>query len=545
MAIEVIPLGGAGEIGKNLNLVRYNGQTLIVDCGIAFPGEDLPGVDLVMPDPTYLYGCGDEVLGILLTHGHEDHVGALPYLLPNLPVPVYGTQLTLALVEGKLRERRLRADLRLIKPGETFALGDFEVEVIRVTHSIPDSVAFALHTPEGTIVFTGDFKFDHTPVDGQRTDFNQLARVGERGVLLLLSDCTNVERPGWGESESRVSDALYTLFAQATGRILITTFASNIHRIQQALDMAALYGRKVAILGRRMEQNVEIALQHGYLRIEPELLINTRLLDDHPDERLLVLTTGSQGEPLSALSQIAADEYPRLKIRPGDMVILSATPIPGNESLVWRTVNRLIRLGARVVHEKIAPVHVSGHACQEELKLMLSLLKPRYIAPIHGEPRHQALYFDLARQMGYVDEQMFLLENGSVLRIENGVASLGEPVPAGRYLIEEGMEGVPEEVIHDRRQIAREGMLIALITLRAQTGDLLDDPQLIPRGFEWQDEVQIELARNAIREVLGKMLPAELSDWDNVREEVSITLRRFCRKHLNRRPLILPLVTEV
>ncbi len=543
--IEVIPLGGAGEIGKNLNLVRYNGQTLTVDCGIAFPGEDLPGVDLVMPDPTYLYACRDEVLGILLTHGHEDHVGALPYLLPNLPVPVYGTQLTLALVEGKLRERRLRADLRLIKPGETFALGDFEVEVIRVTHSIPDSVAFALHTPEGTIVFTGDFKFDHTPVDGQRTDFNQLARVGERGVLLLLSDCTNVERPGWGESESRVSDALYTLFAQATGRILITTFASNIHRIQQALDMAALYGRKVAILGRRMEQNVEIALQHGYLRIEPELLINTRQLDDHPDERLLVLTTGSQGEPLSALSQIAADEYPRLKIRPGDMVILSATPIPGNESLVWRTVNRLIRLGARVVHERIAPVHVSGHACQEELKLMLSLLKPRYIAPVHGEPRHQALYFDLARQMGYSDEQMFLLENGSVLRIENGVASLGEPVPAGRYLIEEGMEGVPEEVIHDRRQIAREGMLIALVTLRAQTGDLLDDPQLIPRGFEWQDEVQVEMARNAIREVLGKMLPAELSDWDNVREEVSITLRRFCRKHLNRRPLILPLVTEV
>jgi ribonuclease J len=545
LAIEVIPLGGAGEIGKNLNLVRYNGQTLIVDCGISFPGEDLPGVDLVMPDPTYLYACRDEVLGILLTHGHEDHVGALPYVLPNLPVPLYGTRLTLALVEGKLRERRLRADLRVVAPGETFALGDFEVEVIRVTHSIPDSVAFALHTPEGTIVFTGDFKFDHTPVDGQRTDFNQLARVGERGVLLLLSDCTNVERPGWGESESRVSDAFHTLFAQATGRILITTFASNIHRIQQAFDMAALYGRKVAILGRRMEQNVEIALQQGYLHIEPGLLINARQLDDYPDEQLLVLTTGSQGEPLSALSQIAADEYPRLKIRPGDMVILSATPIPGNESLVWRTVNRLIRLGARVVHEKIAPVHVSGHACQEELKLMLSLLKPRYIAPLHGEPRHQALYFELARQMGYRDEQMFLLENGSVLRIENGIASLGEPVPAGRYLIEEGTEGVSEEIIRDRRQIAHEGMLIALITLRAQTGDLLDDPQLIPRGFEWQDEVQMEMARDAIRDVLGKMLPAELSDWDNVREEVTMTLRRFCRKHLNRRPLILPLVTEV
>ncbi|MEN3000542.1 MAG: ribonuclease J [Armatimonadota bacterium] len=545
MAIGIIPLGGAGEIGKNLNLVRYNGQALVVDCGIAFPGEDLPGVDLVMPDPTYLYACRDEVQGILLTHGHEDHVGALPYILPNLPVPVYGTRLTLALVEGKLRERRLNADLRLIQPGETFQLGDFEVEAIRVTHSIPDSVAYAVHTPEGAIVFTGDFKFDHTPVDGQRTDFHQLARVGERGVLLLLSDCTNVERPGWGESESRVSDALYTLFAQATGRILITTFASNIHRIQQALEMAALYGRKVVILGRRMEQNVEIALQHGYLQIDPELLISSRQLDDYPDDRLLVLTTGSQGEPLSALSQIAADEYPRLKIRPGDMVILSATPIPGNESLVWRTVNRLIRLGARVVHEKIAPVHVSGHACQEELKLMLSLLKPRYLAPVHGEPRHQALYLELARQMGYRDEQLFLLENGSVLRIENGVASLGEPVPAGRYLIEEGVEGVPEEVIHDRRQIAREGMLIATVTIRAQTGELVDEPQLIPRGFEWQNEAQPEMAREAIRAVLDKMLPAELSDWDNVREEISITLRRFCRKHLSRRPLIVPIVTEV
>lgn len=545
MAIEIIPLGGAGEIGKNLTLVRCQGQTVIVDCGISFPGEDLPGVDLVMPDPTYLYACRDEIQGILFTHGHEDHVGALPYILPNLSVPVYGTRLTLALVEGKLRERRIPADLRLIQPGETFSVGIFEVEAIRVTHSIPDSVAYALHTPEGTIVFTGDFKFDHTPVDGQRTDFNQLARVGERGVLLLLSDCTNVERPGWGESESKVSETLYTLFAQATGRILITTFASNIHRIQQAFDMAALYGRKVAILGRRMEQNVEIALQHGYLHIETGILINSRQIDEYPDERLLVLTTGSQGEPLSALSQIAADEYPRLKIRPGDTVILSATPIPGNESLVWRTVNRLIRLGARVIHERLAPVHVSGHACQEELKLMLNLLKPRYLAPVHGEPRHQALYLDLARQMGYRDEQMFLLENGSVLRIEDGIAALGEPVPAGRYLIEEGVEGVPEEVIHDRRQIAREGMLIALVTIRAQTGELVDEPQFIPRGFEWQNEAQPALAREAIRGVLDKMLPAELSDWDNVREEISLTLRRFCRKQLNRRPLIVPIVTEV
>jgi len=547
LALEIIPLGGTGEIGKNLNLVRCNGEALIIDCGISFPGEDLPGVDLVIPDPEYLLGIRDEVQGILLTHGHEDHVGALPYLLPRLgKLPIYGTPLTLALIEQKLRERRLDAPLNPVKPGAPFQVGSITVEPIRVTHSIPDCVAYALRTAEGIVVFTGDFKFDHTPVDGERTDFNHLARLGDEGVLLLLSDCTNAERTGWTPSESTVSDAYYTLFANAQGRILVTTFASNLHRLQQAIDMAQLYGCKVAVLGRRMEQNVDIAVQRGYLRVEPGVLISARQIDDYPPERILVLTTGSQGEPLSALSQIAADEYPRLKINPGDTVILSATPIPGNESLVWRTVNRLVRLGAKVYHDGIVPVHVSGHASQEELKLMISLLKPRYLAPVHGEPRHQAAYFELARQMGYRDEQMFLLENGSVLRIENGIATLGEKVPAGRLLIEEGVEGgVPESLIRDRRVIAEEGILVALITVRAQTGELVDDPQFILRGFEWQNEAQPKLAREAILQTLGKMSPPEISDWDNIREELTQVLRRFCRKHLSRRPMVVAVVTEV
>jgi ribonuclease J len=547
LALEIIPLGGTGEIGKNLNLVRCNGEALIIDCGISFPGEDLPGVDLVIPDPEYLLGIRDELLAILLTHGHEDHVGALPYLLPRLgKVPIYGTPLTLALIEQRLRERRLDAPLNPVNPGTPFQVGSITVEPIRVTHSIPDCVAYALRTAEGIVVFTGDFKFDHTPVDGERTDFNHLARLGDEGVLLLLSDCTNAERTGWTPSESTVSDAYYTLFANAQGRILVTTFASNIHRLQQAIDMAQLYGRKVAVLGRRMEQNVDIAMQRGYLRVEPGVLISARQIDDYPPEQILVLTTGSQGEPLSALSQIAADEYLRLKITPGDTVILSATPIPGNESLVWRTVNRLVRLGAKVYHDGIAPVHVSGHASQEELKLMISLLKPRYLAPVHGEPRHQAAYFELARQMGYRDEQMFMLENGAVLRIENGIATLGEKVPAGRLLIEEGVEGgVPESLIRDRRHIAQEGILVALITVRAQTGELVDDPQFILRGFEWQNEVQPELAREAVLQTLGKMSPPEISDWDNTREELTQVLRRFCRKHLSRRPMVVTVVTEV
>jgi ribonuclease J len=547
LALEIIPLGGTGEIGKNLNLVRCNGEAIIIDCGISFPGEDLPGVDLVIPDPEYLLSVRDELQAILLTHGHEDHVGALPYLLPRLgKLPIYGTPLTLALIEQKLRERRLDAPLNPVKPGTPFQVGSITVEPIRVTHSIPDCVAYALRTAEGIVVFTGDFKFDHTPVDGERTDFNHLARLGDEGVLLLLSDSTNAERTGWTPSESTVSDAYYTLFANAQGRILVTTFASNLHRLQQAIDMAQLYGRKVAVLGRRMEQNVDIAVQRGYLRVEPGVLISARQIDDYPPERILVLTTGSQGEPLSALSQIAADEYPRLKINLGDTVILSATPIPGNESLVWRTVNRLVRLGAKVYHDGIAPVHVSGHASQEELKLMISLLKPRYLAPVHGEPRHQAAYFELARQMGYRDEQMFMLENGAVLRIENGIATLGEKVPAGRLLIEEGVEGgVPESLIRDRRVIAEEGILVALITVRAQTGELVDDPQFILRGFEWQNEVQPELAREAILQTLGKMSPPEISDWDNIREELTQVLRRFCRKHLSRRPMVVAVVTEV
>lgn len=546
LSIEIIPLGGTGEIGKNLNVVRCEGQIIVVDAGISFPTEELPGVDLVMPDPTYLLERSEEVQAIILTHGHEDHVGALPYLLPALPVPVYGTPMTLALVESKLKERKIKADLCRVNPGETFQVGIFEIEPVHITHSIPQSVAYAIHTPVGTVFFTGDFKFDYTPVDAQPTDFNRLARIGDRGVLVLLSDCTNVERPGWGESESKVGDALYWLFADAPGRILITCFASSLHRVQQVFDTAAIYRKKVVAMGRRMEQNIDTALGLGLLRVQPDTYISSRKLDDLDDNEIVVLTTGSQGEPLSALSLMAQDEYPRLKIKPHDTVILSATPIPGNESLVWRTVNRLIRLGARVIYDRISPVHVSGHAGQEELKLMLSLLKPRYIAPVHGEPRHQAIYRDLAFSMGYTEDRFFLLENGAALTFDENGARIEERVPVGRLLIEDGMPGgVPEQIIHDRRHLAQEGMLVAVIAISAETGEIAAPLELITKGFDWHNDHQPELAQEIIADVLSQLSPADLADWDSVRGEIVNVLKKFCRKHLSKRPMIIPIVMEV
>jgi ribonuclease J len=546
LSIEIIPLGGTGEIGKNMNVVRCNGQIIVVDAGISFPTEELPGVDLVMPDPTYLLEHSEEVQAIILTHGHEDHVGALPFLLPALPVPVYGTPMTLALVESKLKERKIKADLCEVAPGKLFQLGVFEIEPVQITHSIPQSVAYAIHTPAGTVFFTGDFKFDYTPVDGQPTDFNRLARIGDRGVLVLLSDCTNVERPGWGESESKVGDTFYWLFADAPGRILITCFASSLHRVQQVFDTAAIYRKKVVAMGRRMEQNIDTALGLGLLRVPPETYISSRKLDELEENQIVVLTTGSQGEPLSALSLMAQDEYPRLKIKPNDTVILSATPIPGNESLVWRTVNRLIRLGARVIYDRISPVHVSGHAGQEELKLMLSLLKPKYVAPVHGEPRHQAIYRDLAFSMGYREEQFFLLENGSTFMMDEQGARIKERAPVGRLLIEDGMPGgVPEQIIHDRRHLAQEGMLVAVIAINGETGEIVAPLELITKGFDWHNGEQPQLAQEVIADVLSQFSPAELADWDSVRGEIVTVLKKFCRKHLNRRPMIIPIVMEV
>lgn len=546
MAIEVIPLGGTGEIGKNMNVVRQGDQMVLIDAGISFPTEELPGVDLVMPDPTYLIENRHLLKAILITHGHEDHTGALPYILPQLEVPVYGTRMTLALIETKLKEKRIKADLREMIPGDPFEVGSFQIEPVRVTHSIPQSCALAVHTPEGTLFFTGDFKFDHTPVDGKPTDFNRLARIGDKGVLALFSDCTNIENKGWGDSELSVGDTLYYLFAEAPGRILITSFASSLYRVQQVFDTAALYDKKVVIMGRRMEQNVDTAVGLGLLKIKPDTYVSSRRIDDLHDSDIVVLTTGSQGEPLSALSLMAADEYPRLKIKKGDTVILAASPIPGNESLIWRTVNRLIRLGARVIYDKIAPVHVSGHANLEELKLMLSLLKPKFIAPVHGEPRHQALYRDMARGMGYEEERFFLLENGSILRFENETAAIVDRAPVGRLLIEDGMPGgISENIIHDRRHLAQEGMLVAIIAIDAEKGVLVSEPELIIKGFTWHNDAQAQLAVDSIRETIATLRPAELSDWDAMRGELTATLKRFCRKQLNRRPMIIPVVMEV
>ncbi|NUL82849.1 MAG: ribonuclease J [Armatimonadetes bacterium] len=545
MAIEFIPLGGCGEIGKNMNVVRCQDRIVVVDAGLSFPTEDMHGVDIVTPDATYLIERKNEIEGIVLTHGHEDHTGALPFLLKKITCPIYGSKMTLALVRNKLAEKGVKAELIEIDPAEPFQLGVFRIEPVRVTHSIPESLAIAVHTPEGTVFFTGDFKFDHTPVDGAITDWTRLARIGADGVKLLLSDSTNVERPGWGESESKVGEALFWLFNECPGRILVTSFASNIHRVQQVFEVAEVYDRKVFVLGRRMEQNVQAAIELGYIKPKPGVYTNFKRIDDYPDNEIVVVTTGSQGEPLSALTLMSQEEYSKLKLKAGDSVIIAATPIPGNESLVWRTVNRLTRLGVKVYYDRIEPVHVSGHAQQEELKLMIALTKPEYIAPVHGEPRHQLLYLELAKKMGYAAEKMFVPENGSRLVIDEQGARMAEPVHAGRLLIEEGApDGVSETVIHHRRHMAEDGILIVTVGLSAERGGIQYGPEVIARGFDWNSETDQEAAIEVARATVNELVREEQRDWDAVRSELANALKIFCRKKLSRRPMVIPIVIE-
>jgi ribonuclease J len=548
--VRIIPLGGLGEIGMNMVLLETWEDILVIDAGLMFPEEEMLGIDLVVPDATYLLEHREKVRGIVLTHGHEDHTGGLPFLLPQLNVPVYGTSLSLGLVQEKLREFELdqRAALRAVGTADRLRLGGLDIEFIRVSHSIPDGVAVAVRTAAGLVVHTGDFKFDDTPVDGEVTDVQKFAELGREGILALLSDSTNATRAGSTPSESTIGRTFEQVFRHASGRIIVACFASTIHRIQQVFDVAARLGRKVAVNGKSMTANVRIAGDLGYLRIPPDTLVRLDELQRLPPEDGVVITTGSQGEPLSAVARMAVGEHKQLEIQSGDTVVFSARVIPGNEQAIARTVNRLLKRGAHVVTEDVCPgVHVSGHPCQEELKFMLRLTRPRFFVPVHGEHRHLHWHADLARQMGIPADRVFLMEDGDVLELTAAEGRLAGRVPAGRVLVDgKGIGDVGDAILRDRQHLAQDGMVVVVVGLD-KSGAIAVGPEIISRGFAdlAEGDALFDGARQLVLDVLEGCGPDEKGDWGLIKQRIRSVLRRFLQKSVDRRPMILPVVIEV
>jgi ribonuclease J len=547
--LSVIPMGGLEEIGLNMTVFQYGDDMIIVDAGMMFPEDEMLGVDIVIPDFSYILDNRDKVKGVLLTHGHEDHTGALPFLLREVTVPVFGTPLTLALVREKLKEYNL-LDVPLIpvRPRETVALGAFSIEFIRVTHSIVDGVGLAITTPLGVVVHTGDFKLDPTPVDGELMDFHKFTEYGEKGVLLLMSDSTNAEKGGFTFSEKEVRRAFEDIFAKTTGRIIIATFASNIHRIQQAIDVACQFGRRVAMCGKSMVANAQIALDLGYLKVPEDTWVRLDCLRETPDPEVVIITTGSQGEPMSVLSRIAIDEHKHIKIREGDTVILSARVIPGNERPIGRIINHLMKRGANVIYEKVSDIHVSGHASKEELKLMMNLVRPKYFMPIHGEFRHLRYHARLAERSGIPRERIFMLENGMVLEITTRDASLSAKVPSGRIYIDgKAAAGVEDIVLRDRKRLAHDGIVVVLVGIEKDTKKVISGPEVISRGFVFEDASQevINDVRDLMSHTLSSLDDDIISDVSLVQAKLRSTLKKYLRNTMDRKPLIMPIIMEV
>ena len=547
--LNIIPLGGLGEIGKNMTVFKYGDDIIIVDAGLAFPEDDMLGIDLVIPDISYLLDNRDLVRAIILTHGHEDHIGALPYVLKHLNVPVYGTKLTLGIVEGRLKENNISsANLVPVKPNDQIQVGPFKIGFIRVSHSIADSVALSIKTPIGTIVHTGDFKFDQTPVDGKVTDFHRFAELGDKGVLVLLADSTNAEHPGFTMSEKSVGLTFDETFRNARERIIIATFSSNIHRVQQAIDTACRYKRKVAVLGRSMINVVNIALELGYLTIPDGVLIDIDEINNYPPSGIVIITTGSQGEPMSALTRMAMSDHKKVDIVPGDTIIISATPIPGNEKLVSRTIDYLLRQGAEVVYEKASGVHVSGHASQEELKLMQNLIRPKFFVPVHGEYRHLIKHSKLAQELGTPKENIFILENGQVLEFTADKGYIAGKVTSGSILVDGlGVGDVGNIVLRDRRQLSQDGILIVVITMDKQKGCVVAGPDIVSRGFVYvrESEHLMEEAKDKVKQALEKCESNNITEWAAIKSNVRDTLGKHLYEKTRRRPMILPIIMEV
>lgn len=547
--LSVIPLGGVEEIGLNMTVMEYGDDMIVIDAGLMFPEEDMPGIDFVIPDFTYVLENREKVRGIVLTHGHEDHTGALPFLLKELNVPVYATPLTIGLVREKLREHNLEhVELNSVMPREVVTLGVFEVEFIRVTHSIVDGVGFGIKTPAGLIVHTGDFKLDPTPVDGQLMDFHKFSEYGEKGTTLLMSDSTNAEKGGFTFSEKEVRRSFEDIFSDAKGRIIIATFASNIHRIQQVIDVAAMFGRKVILSGKSIVSNAQIALDLGYLRIPQNIWLKLEDLKNLRDEEVVIITTGSQGEPMSVLSRIATDEHKTIHIKEGDVVILSAKMIPGNEQSIGRIINHLFRRGANVIYEKVSEIHVSGHASKEELKLMLNLVKPKYFMPIHGEYRHKVYHSRLAEKTGIPKSNIFFLENGEVLEIAGEGANKSGKVTSGRIYVDgKGVGDVEDMVLRDRRRLAHDGIVLIIIGIEKLTGTIVSGPDIVSRGFVFEDASQdiINDVKELVSESMSELSSEIISDKSLIQAKIRSVLKKYLRNTMDRKPMIMPIIFEV
>ncbi len=548
--IRLIPLGGLGEVGKNMMVVEYGDDIIIIDAGVMFPDDEMFGVDLVIPDTSYLSDKKQRIRGILITHGHEDHVGGLPYILPMLDFPpVYATRLTQGLINVKLKEHKLleRADVNVITPGDQIELGNCLVEFFRVNHSIPDAVGIVIHTPIGTVVHTGDYKFDYTPVDGKPADFGTLGRIGREGVLVMLGDSTRVESPGYTPSERVINESLDKIFANAPGRILLATFASLISRVQQVVDTAARYERFVALVGRSMVNNVQMSMELGYLDIPRGMLIRAEDINKFKPEQVVIICTGSQGEPTSALTRIANKDHRLVRIEPGDTVILSATPVPGNEKMVNRTINSLFRQGAEVFYQGISHVHVSGHASQEELKLMLSLIQPKFFMPVHGEYRQLVLHARLAYSLGIPEEHIVVAEDGDIIEVTPDAIKPVDHTTSGNVFVDGLSVGdVGQIVLRDRKVLSQDGILMVVLTVDKETGQPLAGPDIVSRGFVYMRDAEelLESSRERVREsFIG--LNGHSSDWSFVKDKIRHTLSEFLYEKTHRRPMILPVVMEV
>lgn len=545
--IRIIPLGGLDEIGKNMTLIEYGNEMIMVDCGMAFPDDDMPGVDLVINDISYVEKNRQKLKGIFLTHGHEDHIGGLPYFLRQINVPVYGTRLTLGLVEHKLKEHNLISKVKLIrvKAGETVKCsGSLSVEFIRTNHSIADSCALAVKTPAGIVLHMGDFKIDTTPIVGEMIDIARLGQLGNEGVLALMSDSTNVERPGYAMSERSVGDKFYDIFKNCKKRIIVATFASNVHRVQQIINAAVENGRKVAVSGRSMENIVELSILLGYMKIPEGVLINLDNIGKYPPEKIVIITTGSQGEPMSALTRMAFSDHRKVEVTKDDLVIISATPIPGNEKTVSNVINELFKIGVEVIYSSLADVHVSGHACQEELKMILALTKPKYFIPVHGEHRHLMLHASLAEKMGI--ENTFILQNGSILEMDQKEAKLTGSITAGKILVDGlGVGDVGNIVLRDRKLLAQDGLIIVVVTVSGENGQIVSGPDIISRGFVYVRESEDLMTK--IKEIAKDSIEGctRSHDWATIKNSVKNNVYRYIYDTTKRSPMIMPIIMEV